>query len=50
MVVKAADLAPWLTLAGAILAAGMWLGALQQRVTQIEFENRYYHGDPVHQQ
>lgn len=44
---RATDLAPWLTLAAAILAAGMWLGSLQQRVSQLEFESRYYHGDPV---
>jgi hypothetical protein len=35
---------PWLTAGAAILAAGMWLGSLQQRVNQIEATQQYYHG------
>ena len=48
---KAAQLAPWLTLAAAILAAGMWLGGLQQqtrsnteRISNLESEQHYLHG------
>lgn len=35
----------WLPLIGAILSAGMWLGSLQQRVTQLEREELYSHGN-----
>lgn len=38
------QLAPWLTLAAAVLAAGMWLGRLDQRVAAVEAEQRFLHG------
>ena len=34
-----------LPLVGAILAAGLYLGRLEQRVSQLEVEQRFSHGD-----
>ena len=38
------DLAPWLTIGAAILAAGLWLGRLDQRVASLERTQHYLHG------
>ena len=37
--------AQWLAIAAAILTAGMWLGKLQQQVTDIQAEQTYFHGE-----
>lgn len=42
---KVGDLANWLTIGAAILGAGLWLGALQQRVKTLEQTQHYLHGD-----
>lgn len=34
----------WITIGAALLAAGIWLGALQNRVQQLERGQTYYHG------
>ena len=39
-----AQLLPWLSLGAAILAAGLWLGKLDQRVTTLEKTDTYLHG------
>jgi hypothetical protein len=36
--------AQWITVAGALVAAGIWLGSLQNRVAQLEKDQHYYHG------
>ena len=41
---KFSDMPAWVPVVGAILAAGLWLGALAQRVTNLENENIYLHG------
>lgn len=41
---RAQDLAPWLSLLAAVLGAGIWLGVLSNRVTQLEREGQYLHG------
>lgn len=38
------QLAPWLTIGAAILAAGMWLGSLQTRVTVLEQRDHFLNG------
>lgn len=35
----------WLSIGAAILAAGIWLGSLQQRVAEIEKKQLYLHGE-----
>lgn len=40
------DLLQWWPLFAAILAAGIWLGTLNARVTALEQEQRFFHGDP----
>lgn len=37
-------LATWMSLGAALLAAGLWLGRLDGRVTAVENEQRYLHG------
>jgi hypothetical protein len=34
----------WLGIGAALLAAGIWLGSLQQRVAQLERTQTYLHG------
>jgi len=41
---SAKDVALWLTLASMILTAGIWLGRLQQQVSDIRAEQEYLHG------
>ena len=41
----AKDLMTWCTLAGMLLAGGMWLGRLENRVQQIEQDQRYVYGE-----
>jgi hypothetical protein len=38
------DIKSWLPVIAAILAAGMWLGALEHRVTSLEDHQKYEHG------
>ena len=42
---KWSDMPAWVPVVGAILAAGLWLGALAQRVTTLEHEQSYLHGN-----
>lgn len=39
------DLAPWLTLAAMLLAAGLYLGRLESRITVLERDELFLHGD-----
>ena len=41
---KFSDLPAWVPIVGAILAAGLWLGSLAQRVTNLENQELYLHG------
>lgn len=41
------DLKTWMAIAGTLIAAGIWLGTLQNRITQLEHQQRYEHGEPV---
>ena len=41
---KPTDLVTLLTLAAMLLAAGLWLGALNTRVDHLERESQYLHG------
>ena len=41
---KPSDVGVWITIAAAILAAGMWLGSLNTRVTTLEKTQDYLHG------
>lgn len=41
---KFSDMPAWVPVVGAILAAGMYIGALAQRVTTLENLQRYEHG------
>ena len=38
------QVATWLTLAGMLLSAGIWLGNLAGRVSALEAEQRFLHG------
>lgn len=38
------DVKTVLAIVSAILAGGIWLGVLQQRVTSLEWHDTYYHG------
>jgi hypothetical protein len=42
---KPTDAQVWLGIGAMLLAAGMWLGALQQRVKSLEEKQTYVHGD-----
>lgn len=37
----------WLGVAAALLAAGIWLGSLSQRVSELERKSIYFHGNVV---
>lgn len=43
------DVLPWLTLVATLLAAGMWLGKMQQQIVDLQDSRAFYHGD-YHQQ
>ena len=43
--VDLSTIAPWLSIVAAILAAGMWLGNLAQRVSSLEANQSFLHGD-----
>lgn len=38
------DIKNWLPLLAALLAAGMWLGRLESRVSHLEQQQHYLHG------
>lgn len=42
-----AQLLPWLSLCAAVLAAGMYVGRLDQRITNLEALTHYMHGSFV---
>jgi hypothetical protein len=41
---KSQQIGLWFSVAAAILGAGMWLGSLESRVTQLEKNEIYFHG------
>ena len=41
---KFSEMPAWVPVVAALIAAGMYIGALAQRVTNIEREQEFYHG------
>lgn len=39
------DVATWITIGAMLIGAGIWLGKLQQQVTDMQQIDQYLHGD-----